>query len=61
MYNLKQIEMKNLEKYLVSSLNEKEQTAIEGGGKIGDLIDAINNGVRAYKRLKEFFSGRPQT
>lgn len=45
----------------MKNLSKKEITTISGGGPIKDFIDVVNDGVRAYRRIKEFFSGRPQT
>lgn len=52
--------MKNLREYQVVSISKSELLETQGGGTISDLIETINDGIRAYKRLREFFSGRPQ-
>lgn len=48
--------MKNKKQLKISEMSRSETVEVHGGG----VIDAINNGIKAYKALREFFSGRPQ-
>ncbi|WP_400071522.1 hypothetical protein [Zobellia russellii] len=41
----------------IKELTQYEKKDIQGGGGI---ISDIHDVIRAYKRIKDFFSGRPQ-